>query len=283
MEIKDQETIRETVRSRYGRIARDASQQTTDHRIASCCGTTDAEADGQTGACCGRKDLTPEKLSALVGYRQEDLAAIPQGANMGLGCGNPVALASLKPGESVVDLGSGGGLDCFLAARQVGPAGQVVGVDMTPDMVTKARRNALKADITNVTFRLGEIEHLPVADNFADIIMSNCVINLSADKPQVFRDAFRALKPGGRLAISDIVATRPLPDEIQKNLELVSACVGAAATIDDTRAMLEAAGFEKIEINPKEESRQIINDYAPGANIGQYVVSAYIQARKPDR
>ncbi len=216
-----------------------------------------------------------------MGYSQEDLAAIPQGANMGLGCGNPVALASLKPSERVVDLGSGGGFDCFLAARQVGPTGRVVGVDMTPDMVTKARRNAQKAGTANVAFRLGEIEHLPVADNFADIIMSNCVINLSADKLQVYRDAFRVLKPGGRLAISDIVATRPLPAEIQRNLESYSACVGGAATIEDTMAMLKQVGFEQIEITPKEESRKIADDYLPGTHIGDYVVSAYIQARKP--
>jgi len=204
---------------------------------------------------------------------------------MGLGCGNPVALASLKPGETVVDLGSGGGFDCFLAAKQVGESGQVIGVDMTPDMVTKARMNAEKIGSKNVEFRLGEIEHLPVADGSADIIMSNCVINLSPDKASVYRDAFRILKPGGRLAIADIVATAPLPEEVQQNLALVSACVGGAATIDDTVKMLEDAGFAEIKIQVKEESRKLISEWVSGEskNVGDYVVSAYIEAVKPSQ
>jgi ubiquinone/menaquinone biosynthesis C-methylase UbiE len=182
-----------------------------------------------------------------------------------------------------VDLGSGGGFDCFLAAKQVGDSGKVIGVDMTPDMLSKARDNAEKMQAQNVEFRLGEIEHLPVADNNADIIMSNCVINLSPDKLSVYRDAFRILKPGGRLAISDIVAIAPLPEEIQQNLALVSACVGGAATIDDTVDMLKEAGFENIKITPKDESRKLISKWAPGEskNAGDYVVSAYIEAVKP--
>jgi ubiquinone/menaquinone biosynthesis C-methylase UbiE len=202
---------------------------------------------------------------------------------MGLGCGNPVALASLKPGETVVDLGSGGGFDCFLAAKQVGDTGKVIGVDMTPDMLSKARANAEKMQAKNVEFRLGEIEHLPVADNSTDIIMSNCVINLSPDKLSVYRDAYRILKPGGRLAISDIVTIAPLPEEIQQNLALVSACVGGAATIDDTRDMLEKAGFVNIKITPKDESRKLISKWTAGdsKNAGDYVVSAYINAAKP--
>ncbi|MBW2449086.1 MAG: arsenite methyltransferase, partial [Deltaproteobacteria bacterium] len=202
---------------------------------------------------------------------------------MGLGCGNPVALASLKPGETVVDLGSGGGFDCFLAAKQVGNTGKVIGVDMTPDMVSKARMNAEKIGTNTVEFRLGEIEHLPLADNSADIIMSNCVINLSPDKQMVYGDAYRVLRPGGRLAISDVVATAPLPDEIQQDLALLSACVGGAATIDDTVKMLAKAGFQDIEIIPKEESRKLISEWVPGKgkNAGDYVVSAYIKAVKP--
>ena len=202
---------------------------------------------------------------------------------MGLGCGNPVALASLNPGETVVDLGSGGGFDCFLAAKQVGESGQVIGVDMTPDMLSKARSNAEKMGTKNVEFRLGEIEHLPVADNTADIIMSNCVINLSPEKSKVYREALRILKPGGRLAISDIVATAPLPPDIQQNLALVSACVGGAATIDDTKEMLQEAGFADITIKAKDESRELISQWAPGENknAGDYVVSAYIEATKP--
>jgi SAM-dependent methyltransferase len=222
-------------------------------------------------------------MSALMGYSNDDLVSVPEGANMGLGCGNPVALASLQPGETVVDLGCGGGFDCFLAAKQVGETGKVIGVDMTPDMLSKARDNAEKMQAKNVEFRLGEIEHLPVADYSTDIIMSNCVINLSPDKQKVYRDTFRILKPGGRLAISDIVAIAPLPEEIQQNLALVSACVGGAATIDDTRDMLEKAGFEDIKITPKDESRKLISEWAPGGskNVGDYVVSAYIEATKP--
>jgi ubiquinone/menaquinone biosynthesis C-methylase UbiE len=218
-----------------------------------------------------------------MGYSKEDFDSVPEGANMGLGCGNPVALASLKPGETVLDLGSGGGFDCFLAARQVGDTGKVIGVDMTPDMVSKARMNAEKIGSNTVEFRLGEIEHLPVADNSADIIMSNCVINLSPDKQKVYDDAFRVLKPGGRLAISDVVATAPLPDEIQQDLALLSACVGGAATIDETMKMLAKAGFQDIEIIPKEESRKLISEWVPGKgkNAGDYVVSAYIKAVKP--
>jgi arsenite methyltransferase len=200
---------------------------------------------------------------------------------MGLGCGNPVALASLASGETVVDLGSGGGFDCFLAAAKVGPLGRVIGVDMTSAMIAKARLNAQQVKVPNVEFRLGEIEHLPVADNSADIIMSNCVVNLSVDKRQVYREAMRVLKPGGRLAISDIVATRPLPPQIQNDLALVSACVGGAATIEETRRMLESAGFTDIRIEPRSGSREALNAVIPGRQAGDYVVSADIKAGKP--
>jgi ubiquinone/menaquinone biosynthesis C-methylase UbiE len=218
-----------------------------------------------------------------MGYSNEDIQSVIAGANMGLGCGNPIALASLKPGETVLDLGSGGGFDCFLAAKQVGETGLVIGVDMTPDMLSKARMNAEKMGTHNVEFRLGEIEHLPVADNNADIIISNCVINLSPDKIKVYREAFRVLKPGGRLAISDIVATAPLPEEIRKDLALLSACVGGAVTIDDTIEMLDATGFQNIKIKPKDESRKLISQWVPkeSKNPGDYVVSAYIEAVKP--
>ena len=219
-----------------------------------------------------------------MGYSQADLASAPEGANMGLGCGNPVALASLKPGETVVDLGSGGGFDCFLAAKQVGRAGRVIGVDMTPDMVSKARKNAAKMEANNVEFRLGEIEILPLADDTADLIMSNCVINLSPDKLSVYREAYRVLKPGGRLSISDVLATAPLPDDVQKNLALVSACVGGAATIDDTEKLLQEAGFQNIKIRPNDESRELIRQWDPtkSDNASDYVVSAYIEGVKPD-
>jgi ubiquinone/menaquinone biosynthesis C-methylase UbiE len=189
-------------------------------------------------------------------------------------------LASLKPGETVVDLGSGGGFDCFLASKQVGETGQIIGVDMTSEMVGKARKNADEMGTSNVEFRLGEIEHLPLADNSADVIMSNCVINLAPDKLSVYRDAFRVLKPGGRLAISDIVASAELPDDMKENLALVSACLGGAATVEDTERMLKEAGFQEIKITPKDESRQMIDKWFPGKNAGEYVVSAYIEAVK---
>ena len=284
METKDKEKVRQAVRESYGKIAKSVSVISGIGAGTSCCGTSEnATSTNAQASCCGGPEVPTEQISGLMGYSKEDILSIPEGANMGLGCGNPVALASLKPGEIVVDLGSGGGFDCFLAAKQVGESGQIIGVDMTPDMVTKARMNAEKIGSKNVEFRLGEIEHLPVADNSADIIMSNCVINLSPDKARVYRDAFRILKPGGRLAIADIVATAPLPEEIQKNLALVSACVGGAATIDDTVKMLEDAGFVDIKIQAKDESRELISKWAPGEdrNIGDYVVSAYIEAIKP--
>jgi len=284
MDKSTKEVIRQAVRERYGKIANAGSVITGKIPSGSCCGESETAAGKNSAAsCCGGSDVTSEQMSALMGYSKQDLAGAPQGANMGLGCGNPVALASLQTGETVVDLGSGGGFDCFLAAKQVGDTGRVIGVDMTPDMLSKARANAEKIQAKNVEFRLGEIEHLPVADNSADIIMSNCVINLSPDKIGVFRDAYRILKPGGRLAISDIVALVPLPEEIQQNLSLVSACVGGAATIDDTRAMLSEAGFTNIKITPKDQSRKLISEWTAGdsKNAGDYVVSAYIEATKP--
>jgi SAM-dependent methyltransferase len=284
MQIIDKEEIRQTVRERYGRVARDGAGSSIIGPQTSCCEPSGASTGKASAAsCCGSPEITSQQLSTLMGYSKEDIDSAPEGANMGLGCGNPVALASLKPGETVLDLGSGGGFDCFLAARQVGDTGKVIGVDMTPDMVSKARMNAKKIGTDTVEFRLGEIEHLPLADNSADIIMSNCVINLSPDKQMVYADAYRVLKPGGRLAISDVVATAPLPDEIQQDLALLSACVGGAATMDDTVKMLTKAGFQDIEIIPKEESRKLISEWVPGKskNAGDYVVSADIKAVKP--
>jgi len=284
MDKAAKEIIRQAVRNRYGKIANAGSGVSEISSSVSCCGESGtAVGKNSASSCCGGSDVSSEHMSALMGYSKEDFASVPEGANMGLGCGNPVALASLQAGETVVDLGSGGGFDCFLAAKQVGNSGNVIGVDMTPDMLSKARANAEKMKATNVEFRLGEIEHLPVADNSADIIMSNCVINLSPDKHKVYRDAFRILKPGGRLAISDIVAIAPLPEEIQQNLELVSACVGGASTFDETNDMLAKAGFENIKITPKDESRKLISEWTSGdsKNAGDYVVSAYIEAVKP--
>jgi arsenite methyltransferase len=284
MQISDKEKIRQSVRDSYGKIAKAGKIVGGLSPAPSCCGPSETSTPANsTASCCGGPEVAPGQISALMGYSQEDVQSVIEGANMGLGCGNPVALASLKPGETVVDLGSGGGFDCFLAAKQVGASGQVIGVDMTPDMLSKARSNAEKMGAENVDFRLGEIEHLPVVDNTADIIMSNCVINLSPEKLKVYREALRILKPGGRLAISDIVATAPLPPDIQQNLALVSACVGGAATIDDTKEMLQEAGFTNIRIKAKDESRELISQWAPGEkkNAGDYVVSAYIEATKP--
>jgi SAM-dependent methyltransferase len=284
MQTSDKEKIRQAVRERYGKVAISNSMVDITDLETPCCGRSGTSTKNTSAAsCCGSPEITSQQLSTLMGYSKKDIVSAPAGANMGLGCGNPVALASLKPGETVVDLGSGGGFDCFLAAKQVGNTGKVIGVDMTPDMVSKARMNAEKIGTNTVEFRLGEIEHLPLADNSADIIMSNCVINLSPDKQMVYGDAYRVLRPGGRLAISDVVATAPLPDEIQQDLALLSACVGGAATIDDTVKMLAKAGFQDIEIIPKEESRKLISEWVPGKgkNAGDYVVSAYIKAVKP--
>ena len=253
MKTRDKEEIREAVRDRYGKVARLETKASGLSPALSCCGEQGiSDTKGSSVSCCGAPELTPEQMSKAMGYSKDDLESTPEGANLGLGCGNPVALASLKPGETVVDLGSGGGFDCFLAAKEVGKDGKVIGVDMTPDMISKARKNAQDADIDNVEFRLGEIEHLPIADNSADIIMSNCVINLSPDKQSVYKDAFRALKPGGRLAISDILAIQELPAEVKNDLAFYSACVGGAVTEESTVTMLEQTGFKDIIIDTKE-------------------------------
>ena len=239
----------------------------------------------QTGCGCSSSSCgtvtTPEDVSMALGYTQDDVSSVPKGSNLGLGCGNPQAIASLQVGETVLDLGSGAGFDCFLAARAVERNGRVIGVDMTPEMVSKARANAEKAGLDNVTFRLGEIENLPVADNTVDVIISNCVINLSPEKEAVFREAFRVLKPGGRLAVSDIVAILELPPEMKQDLALYTSCMSGASVIDDVEAMLNKAGFENVRIAPKDETRQLIRDWAPGRSMEDYVVSATIEAIKP--
>jgi SAM-dependent methyltransferase len=203
------------------------------------------------------------------------------GANMGLGCGNPQAIADLKPGETVLDLGSGGGFDCFLAARQVGETGHVIGVDMTPAMVSKARVNAEKGGFRNVEFRLGEIEHLPVADHSIDVILSNCVINLSPDKERVFADCFRVLRPGGRLAISDVVAFADLPAHVQEDMALLTGCMAGAALISDLEEMLKEAGFQHVRIRPNDASKSFIRDWAPGLPVTDCVVAATLEATRP--
>jgi arsenite methyltransferase len=285
METRDKEEIRDAVRQRYEQIAKAQTTKAEKSQAVSCCSPSNAIANEMpTTSCCSGPEVTPEQMSAVMGYSKEDIAGVIEGANMGLGCGNPVALASLKPGETVVDLGSGGGFDCFLAAKQVGTRGRVIGVDMTPEMISKARKNAEKMETKNVEFRLGEIEHLPVADNCADLIMSNCVINLSPDKLQVYRESYRILKPGGRLSISDVLTTAPVPAKIRNNLALVAACIGGAVTFEDTKKMLKKAGFQNITITAHDNSRDLTRAWDPenGENVLDYVVSAYIEAVKPD-
>lgn len=248
---------------------------------ASCCGAPPASADGQAAAAAAAAAASHAAISARLGYTAAELHLAPAGANLGLGCGNPQTIAALKPGEVVLDLGSGAGFDCFLAAHQVGPTGYVIGVDMTPEMVTKARANARAAGLSQVSFRLGEIEALPVADNLVDVIISNCVINLSPDKEAVLLESRRVLKPGGRLAISDVVATADLPLEIRQNLDLYAACAAGALTISEWENLLAAAGFVEISVKPKDESRAFISDWSPQHRLEEYILSAAITARKP--
>lgn len=241
------------------------------------------DACGVGSSCCGVSDdaAINTLISTRLGYSQAELDMVPGGADMGLGCGNPKAIAALKEGETVVDLGAGGGFDCFLAAHEVKSSGHVIGIDMTPDMLSKARANAVKGSYDNVEFRLGEIENLPVADNTADVIISNCVINLSPNKARVFQEAYRILKSGGRLAISDVVATTELPTEIRNDPALIAGCMGNASLIEDIEAMLKQAGFVDIRIQPKDESKEFIRDWAPEHNVTDYVVSATIEGIKP--
>ncbi len=250
------ETIRDEVRKRYGATARGESSSCGDE----CCGSTAA---------------------TELGYSDEDKAAAPEAANLGLGCGNPIAIASLQEGQVVLDLGSGAGFDCFLAARAVGATGRVIGVDMTHEMLAKARENARKNGFGNVEFRLGEIEALPVADNSVDVIISNCVINLSPEKPRVFREAFRVLKLGGRLAVADVVATAPLPGEVKTDWSAYTGCMAGASQVTDLETMLRDAGFEQIKIAPKDASRSFIREWLPGRRVEDYLVSATIEALKP--
>ncbi|MGD0915317.1 MAG: arsenite methyltransferase [Thermodesulfobacteriota bacterium] len=226
----DKEEIRKAVREGYGKIAK---------QDRSCC--------APEKSCCGSPD-PKQDMSERIGYTAEELKAVPEGANLGLGCGNPVALASLKEGETVLDLGSGGGFDCFLAASRVGNTGRVIGVDMTPEMLQKARDNARKSNYSNVEFRLGEIESLPVADNSVDAVISNCVINLSPDKKRVFSEAFRALKPGGRLMISDIVLLKELPDFVKNSIEAYIGCLSGAMLKDEYMGAVKEAGFQDVRI-----------------------------------
>lgn len=263
---KSAEEVKKEIRSAYGNVAEANNQN-------KCC--------GNEKSCCGVSAKPDEAYSQELGYSKEELTDVPEGCNMGLGCGNPQAIASLKSGETVLDLGAGGGFDVFLAAKKVGPNGKVYGVDMTPEMISKARYNASQNGYQNVEFLLGEIEHLPLPNNTVDVIISNCVINLSTNKSDVFNEAFRVLKKGGRLAISDMVAYKPLPKEMTENAELYCNCISGALTINELKNILANAGFVDILIEPQENSLTFIKDWVPESDAENYVVSAKIKAVKP--
>jgi arsenite methyltransferase len=275
--MKDYE-IKKVVREGYAKIARQGS-----------CGCS------PVSSCCGGPD-TAQDISKRVGYTDDEIGSVPEGANLGLGCGNPLALESLKKGETVLDLGSGGGFDCFLAAQKVGPTGKVIGVDMTHEMLARARANAEKSGLGNVEFRLGEIENLPVADNSVDVVISNCVINLSPDKGRVFQEAFRALKPGGRVMVSDIVLLKALPDAIKNSVAAYVGCVGGATLKGQYLDAIKGAGFQNVKVVKETEFpvdlmaddptvMAAINDFGitkeEVKDIAASVVSVKVQAAKP--
>ena len=254
----------------------------------SCC--------GPVASCCGSSGDDAAQLAASVGYAPDDLAALPEGANMGLSCGNPVALASLKPGEVVLDLGSGGGFDVFIAGRKVGAAGRAIGVDMTPEMLSKARRNTKayqeRSGLDNVEFRLGEIEHLPVADNSVGVLISNCVINLSPDKPQVWREIARVLKPGGRVAVSDLALLQPIPQSVAEMVEALVGCIAGAVLAKETERMARNAGLVDITLTEKRDYvdtmtdwkdplfRKILESLPPETKMSEFITSLYVTATK---
>jgi len=274
------QTVRENVRKGYAAIAQSGG---------SCC--------GPAKGCCGSGDAAG--VAKAVGYSDAELATLPEGANMGLSCGNPGAIAALKPGEVVLDLGSGGGFDVFLVAQKVGKKGRAIGVDMTPEMLSKARQNAegfhKETKLDNVEFRLGEIEHLPVADASVDVVISNCVINLSPDKAQVWREIARVLKPGGRVAVSDLALLKSLPRKVMESIEALVGCVAGAVLVDETRAMAKAAGLVEIQLTPKAAYvdsmvdcndplyRGIMKQLPKGKKLGNYVTSLDVAARKPGK
>ncbi len=270
---------RKTVRAAYGRIASESG---------SCC--------GPGGTCCG--SASPEDLARGIGYGESELEGLPDGANLGLSCGNPTALASLRNGETVVDLGAGAGFDAFIAARKVGGKGRVIGIDMTPEMVERARANArsfARKGYGNVEFRLGEIENLPAADCTADVIISNCVINLSPDKARVWREAFRVLKAGGRIAVSDLALIRRLPPAVRRSAEALTGCIAGAVLVDRTKRMLEEAGFREISLESQPGKIDAMAEWSDsfyrnvkkllprGRKMSDYVTSLRISARKPAR
>ena len=288
---KENTDVRSVVREKYGEYA----EKLADGQVSSCCGSQEEDIQQvEDSSCCGSEEDVPQTVVDKIAhmYQDPDAADLPEDiTNLSLGCGDPVTLASLEPGQTVLDLGSGGGIDCFLAAKKVGPEGRVIGVDMTPTMLEKARANKRKVGAGNVEFRLGEIEYLPVADDTVDVIISNCVINLSPDKPQVLREAFRVLKPGGKAAISDIVTDGPLPPEIKSSLSAWAGCVAGALEADEYTSILREVGFENIELEPVYFSKEMVDEAADqiesidtsqaGDEIYKAVYSARITASKP--
>ncbi len=275
--MSDPESVHRQVRESYGRLAVEGG---------SCC--------SPSGGCCGP---APAEFASRIGYAPEELGELPEGANLGLSCGNPTALAALRPGETVLDLGSGAGLDVFLAGPRVGAAGRALGVDMTAEMVERARANAAayreRSGLDNVEFRLGEIEHLPVADASVDVVISNCVINLSPDKAQVWREIARVLRPGGRVAVSDLALLRPLPPAVAASVQALVGCVAGAVPVEEHRALAEAAGLVEVELKPRADYvaaaesfedplyREIAAQLPPGTGSADYVTSLEVTARKP--
>lgn len=269
---------RSVVRERYGSIA--------DSEATSCCGeatesAADSCCDGDAGGSADAGDDGDTEPPTALGYDPDEVAAAETAAELSLGCGNPNAIAALEAGETVLDLGSGGGFDCFLAAREVGAEGRVIGVDMTPAMVERAREAARDNDRETVEFRLGEIEHLPVGDARVDVVISNCVVNLSPDKQQVFREVERVLRPGGRVAISDVVRTAPFPDDVRLDPDAVAGCVAGAASVEELERMLTNAGLVDVRIEPDEDSAEVIEEWDAERDLGDYLLAATIEARKP--
>ena len=294
-DVERQQGVREKVRAGYAEIAKSGgwsaaanAPEADDATTQGCCGS---------GGCCGPATFDAAELAARIGYSEDEVLSLPEGANLGLSCGNPAALASLKPGETVLDLGAGAGFDIFLAGPKVGARGRAIGVDMTPEMVGKARRNIAsyreKTGLDNVEFRLGEIESLPVADASVDVVISNCVVNLSPDKARVWREAARVLKPGGRVAISDLALLKPLPADVVEDVEALVGCIAGAELVSDTERHAREAGLTDIRLDTKSDYinamdewsdplyRKIIERLPGGSKPGDYITSLEVTARKP--
>ncbi len=284
---KTPDEIRETVREGYGKIAVGEEALPRSKSAGGCCGPNSSSCTPSTN---------PAEFAKSIGYTAEEVAALPEGTNMGLSCGNPAVIASLKPGETVLDLGAGGGMDAFLAGPKVGAKGRVIGVDMTAEMIAKARKNnaaySKRSGLSNVEFRLGEIEHLPVADASVDVVISNCVLNLSPDKPQVWREIARVLRPGGRVAVSDLALLRPLPANVIESVEALVGCVAGAVLVSDTEQMMRAAGLIDVQLKEKPDYvrsvmsfedplyQEIVANLPKGTTPADYITSLDVQGRK---